>query len=607
MAQTNYTPIQLYYSTTAAAAPTAGNLASGELAINITDGKLFYKDNAGVVQTLATKAATGGTFGAISVTSETNSGTLTLSGGTANGVAYLNGSKVLTTGSALAFDGTNLLNSGALRLTGGASSNIRFEAGGSEYARVMGNGSNSLDFAVGGTTPNMSLTSTGLGIGTSSPTNSKLEVTDGSTYFQWIGRSVGVDRAINLRAATGYNASILFTQNGVADRWAIGTKSGDGSLYFSTGDSLANGTVRIVADSAGNLGLGVTPSAWGSNYKALQIGLTSTISNSLTDDGLELVSNGYAYGTNTWKYLDTYGASRYRQSNSAHYWYNAPSGTAGNAITFTQAMTLDANGNLGIGTTSFAAKLQVLGPIGSLNDTAGTARIETDASGTDVAGALGAGLVFAQRWQNASGTIRVGGVYGIKTFGTGNFGGGLAFYAQPNSGGDMVERARIDSSGNWLVGTTTASSSITNGFTVTGAAAVTSLGVGHVTGSGSGTNYVVFNYNGGSIGSITQAGTTGVLFNITSDYRLKDIAGPVTNSGTFIDKLNPVQGSWKADGSRFIGFLAHELQEASETTVGTGIKDGEEMQSIDYSNAELIANLVAEIQSLRKRLAAAGI
>lgn len=57
MAQSTYTPIQLYFSTTAAATPSAGNLANGELAINITDGKLFYKDNLGAVQTIATKAA----------------------------------------------------------------------------------------------------------------------------------------------------------------------------------------------------------------------------------------------------------------------------------------------------------------------------------------------------------------------------------------------------------------------------------------------------------------------------------------------------------------------------------------------------------------------
>lgn len=56
MAQTSYTPISLYYSTTASATPTAGNLVNGELAINITDGKIFYKDNSGVVQTIASKA-----------------------------------------------------------------------------------------------------------------------------------------------------------------------------------------------------------------------------------------------------------------------------------------------------------------------------------------------------------------------------------------------------------------------------------------------------------------------------------------------------------------------------------------------------------------------
>jgi len=56
MAQTNYTPISLYYSTTASTAPTAGNLVDGELAINTNDGKLYYKDSSGVVQTIASKA-----------------------------------------------------------------------------------------------------------------------------------------------------------------------------------------------------------------------------------------------------------------------------------------------------------------------------------------------------------------------------------------------------------------------------------------------------------------------------------------------------------------------------------------------------------------------
>ena len=72
MAATNYTPIQLYYSTTASAAPTAGNLMNGELAINITDGKLYYKDNGGVVQVIATKGA--GTIGGSNTQIQFNDG-----------------------------------------------------------------------------------------------------------------------------------------------------------------------------------------------------------------------------------------------------------------------------------------------------------------------------------------------------------------------------------------------------------------------------------------------------------------------------------------------------------------------------------------------------
>jgi hypothetical protein len=64
MAQTGFTPIQLYYSSTTTNVPLAANLANGELAINITDGKLFYKDNAAAVQVIGWKvvpATAGGT------------------------------------------------------------------------------------------------------------------------------------------------------------------------------------------------------------------------------------------------------------------------------------------------------------------------------------------------------------------------------------------------------------------------------------------------------------------------------------------------------------------------------------------------------------------
>jgi hypothetical protein len=71
MAQTGYTPIQLYHSTTPGAAPTAGNLVPGELAINIADGVLYYEDSGGAVQQFSSGAGKAG--GAIIINKTTAS------------------------------------------------------------------------------------------------------------------------------------------------------------------------------------------------------------------------------------------------------------------------------------------------------------------------------------------------------------------------------------------------------------------------------------------------------------------------------------------------------------------------------------------------------
>jgi hypothetical protein len=69
MAQTNNTTLQLYYSPTAAAVPTAGNLAFGELAINILDEKLYFKNSSGVVKLLASPSGASGSVESVSVVS----------------------------------------------------------------------------------------------------------------------------------------------------------------------------------------------------------------------------------------------------------------------------------------------------------------------------------------------------------------------------------------------------------------------------------------------------------------------------------------------------------------------------------------------------------
>ena len=96
MAQAGFTPLSLYYSTTAAAVPVNTNLANGELAINITDGKLYYKDNAGVVRVIASTAA--GTVTSITAGTGLSGGTITTTGTMAidSTVATLTGSQTLT-------------------------------------------------------------------------------------------------------------------------------------------------------------------------------------------------------------------------------------------------------------------------------------------------------------------------------------------------------------------------------------------------------------------------------------------------------------------------------------------------------------------------------
>lgn len=101
MAQSGYTPISLYYSSTTTNAPSAGNLANGELAINITDGKLFYKDNTSAVQVIGWKT-TPATAGGTGLTSPGTSGNVLTSNGT-TWVSSAPAASGATKGQAIAF------------------------------------------------------------------------------------------------------------------------------------------------------------------------------------------------------------------------------------------------------------------------------------------------------------------------------------------------------------------------------------------------------------------------------------------------------------------------------------------------------------------------
>jgi hypothetical protein len=135
MAQTGFTPLQLYHSTTASAAPTAGNLANGELALNLVDKKLYAKNSSGVVFLLASEAGTAALVSSVDVSGGTTG--LTTSGGpiTTSGTITLAGTLVVANGGTGATDAagarTNLglgsiatQASNNVNITGGAISNV---------------------------------------------------------------------------------------------------------------------------------------------------------------------------------------------------------------------------------------------------------------------------------------------------------------------------------------------------------------------------------------------------------------------------------------------------------------------------------------------------
>jgi hypothetical protein len=121
----------------------------------------------------------------------------------------------------------------------------------------------------------------------------------------------------------------------------------NGVMYLN-GSKVASTSNGLVFDSSGNLGLGAVPSAWSGGNVVFQIGGSSHV----TSSGSAItIGNNYRYSGGNF-YVNAGAASQYFQTGGAHYWQIAPSGTAGNAISFTQAMTLDASGALLVGKTA---------------------------------------------------------------------------------------------------------------------------------------------------------------------------------------------------------------------------------------------------------------
>ena len=306
----------------------------------------------------------GGTLSGVSLTSQV-SGTLpTANGGTnltsftSGGVVYASGTSALATGSALTFSGANLgvgTASASQRVhiyestaATGAFLQVQEVGGQNAYFGVNTSGgsiqvagANPLQFAINGSEA-MRLTSTSLytasginvGIGTSNATD-KLTIVGNQKITGYI----------ELRSAN----KIYFDDSGNTAAGAIWNGGTAGGLSFGGDGS----TQHMILNNSGNLGLGTPPSAWGSDFKAMEYANGMFVGNfpatATTFVGLN------AYYNAGWKFKANGYANYYEQYNGQHQWHTSTtsnSSGAGATASFTQAATLTAGGNFIVGKTA---------------------------------------------------------------------------------------------------------------------------------------------------------------------------------------------------------------------------------------------------------------
>jgi len=410
-----------------------------------------------------------------------------------------------------------------------------------------------------------------------------------------VGLNVGAGKTLAVAGTltvTG-SATVEFADGSAASPSITNDGDTNTGILFPAADTVAiatGGTEIARFDSAGNLGLGVTPSTTiFSGSKMLQVGYAGNVLQGITLTNFSMACGAFFNSAGNWQSTGSgFRNTLYSQSDGGHAWYNAAVTTAGSTVSFTQAMTLDASGNLGVGTTSpnSGARLTL---------SSGTTDAQSlSIDSTNTSGGRNGSVIFRGTYGVGGGGLFDAAIIArinIDDANNSSNSQALAFYTKSGTSAP-AERARIDSSGNLLVGKTSTSATVGGGVVY----------LGRMDAARDNGDVATFKHTaaGNTVGSISIT-STATTYSTSSDYRLKNITGPLIGAKDFIMALQPKQGTWKADGSKFVGFLAHEFQEVSPSSV-TGKKDAVDedgkpiMQSMQASSSEVIANMVSLLQ-----------